>query len=53
MVNYEQSLNCISIDFLLQGFIVCDDSELCDKIISHDIETEQRRRQLAKTSVKT
>ncbi|CAF2084344.1 unnamed protein product [Rotaria magnacalcarata] len=31
------------------GFIVCDDSELCDKIISQDVESEQRRRTLAKS----
>ncbi|CAF0745741.1 unnamed protein product [Adineta steineri] len=31
------------------GFIICDDTELCDKIISQDVETEQRRRNIAKT----
>ncbi|CAF2588603.1 unnamed protein product [Rotaria sp. Silwood2] len=31
------------------GFIICDDSELCDKIISQDVENEQRRRKLAKS----
>lgn len=31
------------------GFIICDDTEFCDKIISEDVETEQRRRNLAKS----
>ncbi|CAF0913084.1 unnamed protein product [Adineta ricciae] len=31
------------------GFIICDDTELCDKIISQDVDTEQRRRNLAKS----
>ncbi|CAF0930875.1 unnamed protein product [Rotaria sordida] len=31
------------------GFIVCDDSELCDKIISQEVDNEQRRRNLAKS----
>ncbi|CAF3416239.1 unnamed protein product [Rotaria sp. Silwood1] len=31
------------------GFIISDDSELCDKIISQDVENEQRRRNLAKS----
>jgi hypothetical protein len=37
--------------FLLSGFIICDDTELCDKIISQDVENEQRRRTLAKSYV--
>lgn len=36
---------------LLTGFIICDDTELCDKIISQDVENEQRRRTLAKSYV--
>jgi len=32
------------------GFIICDDTELCDKIIGQEVETEQRRRTLAKSS---
>ncbi|UJR32976.1 hypothetical protein I4U23_020439 [Adineta vaga] len=31
------------------GFIICDDTELCDKIISQDVDIEQRRRNLAKS----
>ncbi len=38
-------------EFLFEGFIICDDTELCDKIISRDVETEQRRRNLAKSLV--
>lgn len=41
----------LSNDFYLKGFIICDDTELCDKIISQDVETEQRRKNFAKTFV--
>lgn len=52
MVNYPQiNLNFIIFHCLSLGFIVCDDSELCDKIISQDVENEQRRRNLAKSFV--
>ena len=36
---------------LFSGFIISDDTELCDKIISQDVENEQRRRNLAKSFV--
>ena len=42
--------NFKSICFFLTGFIICDDTELCDKIIGQEVETEQRRRTLAKSS---
>lgn len=38
-------------NYAFSGFIICDDTELCDKIISQDAETEQRRRNFAKTLV--
>jgi hypothetical protein len=37
--------------FVFLGFIICDDTELCDKIISQDVESEQRRRNLGKSFV--
>lgn len=44
-----QSISCHSVWSV--GFIICDDTELCDKIISQDVENEQRRRTLAKSFV--